>query len=882
MFNVGFTAASNCKLILPGMLEFKYKKSSAGWPIWAETEGQKLLFTGTFEKKRVHWQAIGEMYSRILDIGLWGLVAVAILSLSLNIYLSVVTQSFLLFFQTNNNNLLLWFGVLSGLFLWARAKQFELSEQGANVLAQTVTDEAELDVYELFSAEAKHAWNEIPNIASNTNASEVNGVHIFLALLQSKSMQQAFARLGTDPRDVEIFLHNFLQLGPMLDDHAAIERLPFVAYRKAKNLHNKSIDSLMLLCALVELLPDEHIVQGIFFNLGISPEDLEILAAWIFSVRLLVDGLKLFRKLSRFKPDNSINRGLTSLPTYYLDHFSKDLTSLAKHGGLPLALGRAENLQELFNMVEAGAQNIVIKGYPGTGRTTLINELAYKMATEAVPKEWQDKRLVRLELSAIVGATGRVEQVLLECLHEARKAGNIILVLEDLEQLVHIQSSQGLSLLDILVDFLSQNDVPAIATTTLEAYTENLQPVGNFDQNFSAYELPQLSRKQALLACCIRASLLEAQYKIFFLYQALGQAYELSNVYIQNQNQPQKTIAVLIDAAAAQKNAKNRIISEREIQNVLSKKTHIPTKDFDQNESEKLLHLEEEIGKYVVGQKAAVLAVAEGLRRARSGLASSQRPVASFLFLGPTGVGKTELAKTLAKTYFGKSEYLLRLDMSEYSGAGAVEKIIGTAGGESSLLAKHIKNFPFCLLLCDEFEKASPEVQNLFLQILDDGRLSTGGGETLDLTHSMVIATSNAGTPEIQAGMKMGKNTEAIQSDLFNNVLPKLFKPELLNRFDGVIVFTPLLANEIEQITLLQLGLLKAQLYEKGIKIDFGKNLVKDISKKAFDPLLGGRPVRRYLQDHLEGFIARKILGKELVRGSSAMIDIKDGELFIK
>jgi ATP-dependent Clp protease ATP-binding subunit ClpB len=275
--------------------------------------------------------------------------------------------------------------------------------------------------------------------------------------------------------------------------------------------------------------------------------------------------------------------------------------------------------------------------------------------------------------------------------------------------------------------------------------------------------------------------------------------------------------------------------------------------------------------------------VAESLRRARSGLSSGSRPVGSFLFVGPTGVGKTELARTLASVYFGKEEYLLRLDMSEYQGADALNKLLGTnLSIQDTVFVKHLKNYPFCLFLLDEFEKASKEVLNLFLAVLEDGRLTTAKGETLDLTHSIIIATSNAGTSEIQSGLKAGQTLAQIQNLLTNQILLQYFSPELLNRFDGVILFSPLSSAQVEAITQLQLGHLITKLAEQHIKFGFTETAVKKIATEAFDPLLGARPIRRYLQDHVEGLIAKLLLQKSLAAGSNATLDVKDNEFVIR
>jgi ATP-dependent Clp protease ATP-binding subunit ClpB len=250
--------------------------------------------------------------------------------------------------------------------------------------------------------------------------------------------------------------------------------------------------------------------------------------------------------------------------------------------------------------------------------------------------------------------------------------------------------------------------------------------------------------------------------------------------------------------------------------------------------------------------------------------------------VGPTGVGKTELAKTLAAVYFGDEKYLLRLDMSEYRGDDGMRKLVGIPGQSvTTPFITHLKTYPFSLFLLDELEKASGEVLNLFLAVLEDGRITTAGGQTLDLTHTIIISTSNAGTPEIQAGITAGRSLESIKSELLEKILVDYYRPEFLNRFDGVILFEPLKPGEIEQITALQLSAVTKKLEDRKIKITFTQPAIQKVATEAFDPLLGGRPIRRYIQDHVESVIAKLLLSKQLERGGEVVIDVNQAGEFV-
>ncbi len=867
------------------MLDLEYQNSENGWPVTATSGDLSFSFSGVFSRQRIQKEQLAKAINLFSKGLLFTLLLAGAFAFAYNAYLSLPQKDFLFFLNHSFYNLLFYVGCFSACFLWAKTKQEKINRDSLNLLSlEEHAKQKNIDIYSLFSQDAKKVWTRAFTVATEKNGqkSEVTALDLFLGLTEDNSVRLLFMRLGVNAADLQTFIKNYRDLH-LPGAEQELSQLPFAAFLESLKLHNRQLDPLMLLCALAIILPPKHIIQAIFFNINLDIEKLEIVASWTFNLKMLGEDYTLFKKLSKFKPDSEINRGLTSLPTRYLDRFSQDLTRHAKHGALPLALGRAADLNEIFKIAAESKTNIVIRGAEGSGRSTVINELAYKMASEQVPPAWQDKRLVKLELSAIVGSGQKAEETLIQILDEAETAGNIILVLEEIHTLAKTGGSSGLNLLEILINFLEGHNLLVIGTTTLEDYTDSLETSANFESTFTTYELLKLSKTNILLACCIRASLLEGKNKCFFTYQAIEQAVDLSDLYIHGVSQPQKAIGILVEAASAAKNSKSQVVTEELVQTIISKKTHIPTHNFSQDEAEKLLNLESEMGKYVIGQTAAVTAVAEGLRRARSGLTEATRPLASFLFLGPTGVGKTEIAKTLARLYFGEEKYLLRLDMSEYRGNAGIDKLLGNEGDRTdTALIKHIKNYPFCLLLVDEFEKASSEIVNLFLQILEDGRLTTGRGETLDLTHCLIIATSNAGTADIQTGLQARKTLEQIKQELFNKALTSIFPPELLNRFDGIILFSPLSAEEVEQITFLQLQYLTAKLKDKGVKIEFSPAVIKDISQKAFDPLLGARPIRRYIQDHVEGFIAKLLLAKKFERGTTAMVDMENGELILR
>ncbi len=868
--------------------ELQFEPSSGPWPAQARMGGLALEFSGSFSTARILAERAVRQTNQLVDIILYAVAGTGVAALVYGAYMVGLPEYDLWFFMHSHwFNVLVWVGALAGLYLWARqiqrAAEYEVSRilSAAN-MKKWAASHGSLDVYSLFTQGARQVWDAVPGIASG---GQVMSSDLLLALLEHPSIQLVFYRFGLDPSRVAEEAKAARQGLTLQQEAEYVARVPFVAVREAVSLRNRSVDPLMLLCALIALLPDEHPVQAIFFNRDLSPEKLEVIAAWIFNLDLLISEDQIFRKLARHKSDKGLNKGLTAVPTPYLDQFSVDLTIAAKYHRLPLTRGREEDTDKIVELLATSGKSVLVEGATGTGRSTVLADLAYRMAAEQVPARLQDRRLIRLELAGMLGSRVNPEQALLNIFHEAEHSGNIVFALDDVQQLAKATGTEGLSMLEVLVNHIENSPIPVIATTTPEDYQTYLRNSANFDERFARYELTDLTYAGIMLASCMRASQLEGSTGAFFEYQAVEEAVRLTNEYFKDVGQPQKTIQVLESAAQKVKalpKGPGKLITPQVIQEILAERTHVPTSTFTQNEAEKLLRLEDDIAQRVVGQKEAVIAVSEGMRRARSGLSSGERPLASFLFVGPTGVGKTELAKTLAAVYFGDERYMLRLDMSEYRGDDGMRKLVGAPGQQvTTPFVTHLKTYPFCLFLLDELEKASPDVLNLFLAVLEDGRITTASGQTLDLTHTIIIATSNAGTPEIQAGIKEGRALDAIRSELLEKILINYYRPEFLNRFDAVILFRPLEIAEVEQITRLQLAHVSKQLLEKKIKLAFSDAAVHKIAVEAFDPLLGGRPVRRYIQDHVESLIAKLLLSKQLDRGGSVTIDVNENGEFV-
>jgi len=492
----------------------------------------------------------------------------------------------------------------------------------------------------------------------------------------------------------------------------------------------------------------------------------------------------------------------------------------------------------------------------------------------------QDKRLVELDATRLIsGATpSQAEGRMMAIIDEVIRAKNIILYVANIENLIGITSGEeeSLDLSEVLANALERGTILCLASATEENYTKYIEgkSLGNI---FSRVEIEEPEGNQAIQIVESKIGSLEGKYKIYFSYNAIEESIKLSSKYIHDKYLPEKAINIL--ELAATKVAKTRgeqsIVSESDIADVVSKKTGIPVSKVSENESKKLLNLEERIHERMINQKEAVGMVSSSLRRARTELREGKRPIANFLFLGPTGVGKTELAKTVAEIYFGNEEYMIRLDMSEYQHPDSIKKMIGDSTGTRGLLTESVRQSPFSLILLDELEKAHPQILNVFLQVMDDGRLTDGQGRTVDFTNSIVIATSNAGAVFIQEQIFAGRPMEQIKTELIENHLNRVMRPELINRFDGVIVFEPLSQEHVVEIARLMTNKTASMLLEKGIGFRIDESGLRILSEEGYDPKFGARPLRRLLQNKIDDQIASLILEGNLKRRDTVVIDEK-------
>lgn len=608
-----------------------------------------------------------------------------------------------------------------------------------------------------------------------------------------------------------------------------------------------------------------NLVKDILEEFKISPNILKNIIEWGKIKQRLSDHLELFQELARLKPTGNMNRAMTSLATPLLNNLSHDYTRSASYGHFLPCINRDKEINEILQSIESTQQSVLLVGHNGIGKTSIIEGIAQLMVMEKVPPQIQDKRLLVLDVPTLLSSVSpqEIPQVLQQLIQEIGRSRNIVLVLENLEMLAN-NVGGAFSLLEVILQALENRVFYCIATTTPQAYVEFLEN-SKVPQVMTVLQIQELDIDSNIQIIEGQSGYLENKHQVFFTYDAIAKAVKLSDEYIYDQYLPAKAIKVLESAALAVKQQRggSAIILGEDVAQEIAAKTGIPVTQLTQDEADKLLNLEKEIHKRVVGQEEAVEMVSSSLRRARAELRDTNRPIANFLFVGPTGVGKTELAKAVSEVYFGNEEAMIRFDMSEYQDKASISRLIGQ-NKEGGLLTEAVRRKPFALLLFDELEKAHPDILNLFLQILDDGRLTDGLGRVIDFSNTIIIATSNAGAKYVQSAIAENRPMEEIKEHLLTVELQNYYRPEFLNRFDGIITFKPLTPDNILAITRLLLVKVQKRLTAKQISVEFSEDFVRELAQLGFDPLFGARPLKRVIQQRVDDSLANQLLSAKI------------------
>lgn len=571
--------------------------------------------------------------------------------------------------------------------------------------------------------------------------------------------------------------------------------------------------------------------------------------------------------------------------TFVLGHFSKDLNEVVAESRDTFGIGHEDEIENLVSVLgKISNKNALLIGEAGVGKSSLILGVAQRINTGDVPIQLKDKRVVQLDINGLIAqASGEknLEQLIIKAMEELGNAGNTILYVDEMQELIPAKAQEsGQSIAGILLPYIMNSKFPIIGTINYADYKKYFYSNESLRQSFTNIEVKEVSTTDTLKILETKISELETNFGSYITFPALVASVELAQRYIRDRKLPSSAVQTIEATCSwAQSNNIQKVTSEH-VSKAISIQKNINITEIDQEESNRLRKLEENIKARIVGQDEAIIAITEALRRARTDIRNPDKPIGSFLFIGPTGVGKTYLAKVVGEEFFGNKQDIVRVDMSEYQELSSIDKFLGSSSqtnimGQSQItLVDRVKSNPYTVILFDEIEKAHPDILNLFLQIFDEGRLTSTAGETVDFTNTIIICTSNIGSQLLLDALE---KDASLWDEAKNRVLLELrqyLRPELLNRFDKVIVFAPHDINNLTQIADLLLTELAKRLTSKGIILKWNNQIPMLIANRSNEPGMGARPMKRYIQDRIEGEIAKEIIEGNLVSG--AEIDVRE------
>ncbi len=719
------------------------------------------------------------------------------------------------------------------------------------------------------------------------------------------------------------------------------KRVLELAFKEARRMGQGYIGTEHLLLGIMK--EGESVAVRIMMDLGVDPQ------------KLLNELVKILTEESPGS-NGSAKSSSSNSNTPTLNQFGRDLTDMARDGKIDPVIGRDKEIERVIQILSRRTKNNpCLIGEPGVGKTAIAEGLAQKIVEGNIPEILSDKRVVTLDLSSMVAGAkyrGEFEDRLKKAMEEIRKAGNVILFIDELHTIVGAGAAEGaIDASNILKPSLARGEIQVIGATTLNEYRKHIEKDAALERRFQPITVGEPSKEEAVEILKGVRDKYEAHHRVKITDDALEAAVKLGDRYITDRFLPDKAIDLIDEAASRirlktftappdlkqmeerveklskekedaircqefekaarirddeqklkneldkirdqwhQKNqTKTDTVTEDEIADIVASWTGIPVKRLAEEESERLLKMEETLHKRVIGQDEAVKSISKAIRRGRVGLKDPKRPVGSFIFMGPTGVGKTELCKALAEAMFGDEKSMIRVDMSEFMEKHSVSKLVGSPPGyvgydEGGQLTERVRRKPYSVLLFDEIEKAHPDIFNILLQILEDGRLTDSQGRVVDFRNTIIIMTSNVGARTITEPKRLGfsasndesaKNYEDMKSNVMGE-LKKMFRPEFLNRIDDIIVFHPLSKENIKEIVRLMLDVLVNRLKANEITMEVSEEAMDYLAQKGFDPVFGARPLRRAIQSMVEDKLAEDMLEGKVKAGDSIRIDF-DGE----
>lgn len=551
---------------------------------------------------------------------------------------------------------------------------------------------------------------------------------------------------------------------------------------------------------------------------------------------------------------------------YLLDEYARDIKTSAVFSVVAENVAYAdEKVEEIESALSRSKDaNIILVGEQGVGKMDIVMRLSQKMQSGDASPAIVGKHIVVFDTNNFIAQHNGKEELekgLTALFGQAEQAGHIIIAIDNLPAFMESAHAVGVDAGSILDAYLASSELQFIVTSDPVQYQSSVEAAPHLSHRFAKVQIESPDQGSSIRVLETVATSYEKKYRIVFTYQAIEAIVEAAERYITSGVMPEKAVALLTEIAPRAARERVRKVTREYVNTFVSIKTGVPAGPVEADEREKLLNLESILHERVIGQNNAIKAISGVMRRARAGIQDADRPLGSFMFLGSTGVGKTETAKALAFVFFGAEEHMSRIDMSEYSGADALKRLIGNGRSSPGTLPLLLKEHPYGVLLLDEFEKASTEVHDLFLQIIDEGYFTAARGGKVSARNSIIIATSNAGANMIWELAKAHKDPSKSKDAIIDAIIQeKVYKPELLNRFDGIIIFEPLSLDDQEKIARIMLESLRDRIKKKGFELVIDEVLTNLLVRKGYDPEFGARPMRRVLQDIIEEKVAEKII----------------------
>jgi ATP-dependent Clp protease ATP-binding subunit ClpC len=799
--------------------------------------------------------------------------------------------------------------------------------------------------FDRFTERAQEAAQRAAEIIQRYGHNQIDTEHILLALIEQPQgvIPQILGILKVDSNELTERLDYILRTSPKANIFGGGAGQIFITPRVKRiiDLANEEANRLK-----DEYISTEHIFLAILSERS-TPAARLLEGAGVTRDRVY-DAIQQIRGGQRVTDPQAETRYRT------LEKYSRDLTQMAHEGKLDPVIGRDTEILRVIQVLSRRTKNNpVLIGEAGVGKTAILEGLAQKIATNDVPEILSGKRILALDLGAMIAGSrfrGEFEERLKSVLEEVERAeGEVIMFIDELHTVVGAGAAQGaMDASNMLKPALSRGDLQCVGATTLDEYHKHIEKDAALERRFAPVYVEEPSVEETIEMLRGLRDRYEAHHKVRFADDALIDAARLSSRYVSDRHLPDKAIDLIDEAAAklrvalyslppdlklmkseidrlaaeeeqagtgrdyeraAEKKSErlrieqefhklretwesehqlDEVVEPEDIAEVVAQWTGIPISQMMETEAEKLLQMEERIHERIIGQDEAIHAISDAIRRSRSGLGDPRRPIGSFILIGPSGVGKTELAKALAEFMFDNEDALVRIDMSEYREQHTVSRLFGAPPGyvgyeEGGQLTEAVRRRPYRVILFDEIEKAHPEVWNALLQILDDGRLTDGQGRIVNFRNTVLIMTSNLGTEYVRRSGAIGfslRGTEdeedRIQQEKIEKALKGTFRPEFLNRIDEIIIFSPLSLEQMIIIVDLQMQEVRDRLEERGLNVELTELARKWLADEGYDPAFGARPLRRALQKHVESPLSVKLLKGEFSEGDTIIVDVDD------